>query len=253
MLFFHCVPVWAWPPISSPARARAWLSGKRTFTQQQPGASDTLLGAVGGVAYANGILFVGGFQPHRPDTGEQPGPRVSHAGLSGPSRSDSAVHRALRGVRRASQRGAGPAGFHQQHLPYCRRPACGLPTAVATDGTILAVADTANNRVMIWKSIPTRTISRRTSNWASPISTRFCRDRSRWWTTRACAAPQGVWIQNGKLFVADTQNHRVLIWNSIPTQNRQPADVVLGQANFNVAVQPDLTKATHRSRTPTRC
>ena len=61
---------------------------------------------------------------------------------------------------------------------------------------------------------------------------------------KSLRGPQGVWIQNGKLFVADTQNHRVLIWNSIPTQNRQPADVVLGQANFNVAVQPDLTKAT---------
>src|SRR5436853_5019478 len=32
--------------------------GQTTFTQQQPGASDTLLGAVGGLAYANGILFV---------------------------------------------------------------------------------------------------------------------------------------------------------------------------------------------------
>ena len=61
---------------------------------------------------------------------------------------------------------------------------------------------------------------------------------------RSLRSPQGVWIQNGKLFVADTQNHRVLIWNSIPTQNRQPADVVLGQANFNVAFQPDLTKGS---------
>ena len=29
-----------------------------------------------------------------------------------------------------------------------------LPTAVATDGTVLAVADTLNNRVLIWKTIP---------------------------------------------------------------------------------------------------
>src|SRR5690349_13077808 len=31
--------------------------GQSTFTGQIPGTSDTLLGAVGGVAYANGILF----------------------------------------------------------------------------------------------------------------------------------------------------------------------------------------------------
>jgi hypothetical protein len=29
------------------------------------------------------------------------------------------------------------------------------PTAVASDGSILAVADTSNNRILIWKSIPT--------------------------------------------------------------------------------------------------
>ena len=33
--------------------------------------------------------------------------------------------------------------------------------------------------------------------------------------------PQGVWIQNGKLYVADTQNNRVLIYNRIPTSQRR--------------------------------
>ncbi len=47
--------------------------------------------------------------------------------------------------------------------------------------------------------------------------------------------PQGVWIQGSKLFVADTQNNRVLIWNTIPTQNNQPADVVLGQPDFTTS------------------
>src|SRR5690242_2894320 len=32
--------------------------GQSTFTSQTPGASDTLLGGVGGVAFANGTLFV---------------------------------------------------------------------------------------------------------------------------------------------------------------------------------------------------
>ena len=32
-----------------------------------------------------------------------------------------------------------------------------------------------------------------------------------------------------QLFVADSGNNRVLIWNSIPTENGAPADVVLGQ------------------------
>jgi hypothetical protein len=59
---------------------------------------------------------------------------------------------------------------------------------------------------------------------------------------KSMRAPQGVWIQNGRLFVADAQNHRVLIWNSFPTTNEQPADVVLGQANFTDAVELDPIK-----------
>ena len=55
--------------------------------------------------------------------------------------------------------------------------------------------------------------------------------------------PQGVWIQGGKLYVADTQDHRVLIYNSIPTSNGAAADLVLGQPNFTTFVEPDLTQA----------
>ena len=117
-----------------------------------------------------------------------------------------------------------------------------LPTAVATDGTVLAVADTSNNRVMIWKSIPTTIDQPADIELGQPDFTTILTGSQQVVDSRSLRSPQGVWIQNGKLFVADTQNHRVLIWNSIPTVNRQPADLVLGQGNFNVAVQPDLTK-----------
>jgi hypothetical protein len=36
-----------------------------------------------------------------------------------------------------------------------------------------------------------------------------------------------------KLIVGDQSNHRVLIWNSIPKEDQTPADVVIGQADFN--------------------
>jgi len=48
--------------------------------------------------------------------------------------------------------------------------------------------------------------------------------------------------------VADTQNNRVLIWNSIPTQNNQPADLVLGQPNL--PRRPALAKSTWLSLPP---
>ncbi len=105
-----------------------------------------------------------------------------------------------------------------------------IPTAVATDGTIVAIADTNNNRVLIYKEIPTSIQQNADLVLGQTNFTTVAVDNPV--TASSVSGPQGVWIQNGKLFVADTQNSRVLIWNSIPTSNNQPADVVLGEPNF---------------------
>lgn len=44
-------------------------------------------------------------------------------------------------------------------------------------------------------------------------------------------APRGVWHDGERVVVADTGNHRVLIWHQFPTTDGQPADVVLGQVD----------------------
>jgi hypothetical protein len=212
--------------------------GQTTFTSQTAGASDTLLGGVGGLAMANGKLFIAdsnrmGLTPlnHRVlmmDTTRFPQPlNEIPAGLGrcpvcvgkadlvlGQSNfTDTAFKTAADGFR--------------------------LPTAVATDGTMLAVSDTQNNRVLIWRNLPTSNgqpadIVLGQPGFTAPLK-RVVVD------AKSLRAPQGVWIQNGRMFVADTQNHRVLIWNSLPTTNEQPADVVVGQADMNAAVEPDLT------------
>lgn len=215
--------------------------GQSTFTQQQPGASDTLLGGVGGVAYANGILFVAdsnrlGLTPLNNrvllfPTQNFPGPLDTIRPF---------IARCAVCVGQASVV-LGQPDFTSTTFSISQS-GLRLPTAVATDGRILAVADTANNRIMIWKSIPTTTNQPADIELGQPDFKTILQGAQQVVDNRSFRSPQGVWIQNGKLFVADTQNHRVLIWNSIPTQNRQPADVVLGQANFNVAFQPDLTK-----------
>ncbi|RMF84679.1 MAG: hypothetical protein D6744_02640, partial [Planctomycetota bacterium] len=46
-------------------------------------------------------------------------------------------------------------------------------------------------------------------------------------------APSGVASDGVRLAVADTNNNRVLIWHTIPTNNNTPADVVVGQPDFN--------------------
>lgn len=167
------------------------------------------------------------------------------------------------------------------------------PTAVTTDGTRLAVADTGNNRVLLYRSWPTTSgqaadlilgQSSPTTNFANGAlasATRLRaptavaragnlllvvdRDAHRvllWPTLPRSASeqpavvlgqsdlnsaaadsggsvsaygfdnPHGVASDGTILAVSDVFNHRVLIWKSIPTQNRQPADVVLGQASL---------------------
>src|SRR5579864_7745651 len=112
------------------------------------------------------------------------------------------------------------------------------PTGIASNGQILVVADTDNNRVLIWKSIPATidappdiVLGQADFNTVQRATT----------SSSAFRGPQGVWIQGARLFVADTQNHRVMVWNNIPTANNQPADYVLGEPNFTSA--PPVTSS----------
>ena len=45
-------------------------------------------------------------------------------------------------------------------------------------------------------------------------------------------APRGVWLDDERLVVCDSGNHRVLIWHGVPHDDQAAADVVLGQASF---------------------
>jgi uncharacterized protein (TIGR03437 family) len=117
------------------------------------------------------------------------------------------------------------------------------PTAVATDGTHLAVADTLNNRVLIWNTLP---VSMNQPpdvvvGQASFTTAVFPGDTP---TASSLRGPQGVWIQNGMLFIADTMNDRVLIYNSIPTANGAAANIVLGQPNMTTWVQINIADQT---------
>ena len=224
--------------------------GQNTFTAQTPGTSATLLGGVGGVAYANGILFAA--DANR--TGMIP---INNRVLEFPTQGFPGPLDTIRPfiARCAVCLGTanvvlGQPDFVSNNFAISQT-GLRLPTAVATDGTVLAVADTANNRIMIWKSIPTIINQPADLELGQPDFNTVLQGAQQVVDNKSLRGPQGVWIQNGKLYVADTQNHRVLIWNSIPTQNDQPADLVLGQPNFNVANQPDLTKATTNAQANT--
>ncbi|MCX6117951.1 MAG: hypothetical protein NT027_10440 [Proteobacteria bacterium] len=103
-----------------------------------------------------------------------------------------------------------------------------IPRGVYCDGTRLFVVDYVNHRVLVWNQLPTVTgqsadlvlgqANFTTSTSGTTASTLF--------------SPTGVFSDGSKVYVSEQQNHRVMIWNTIPSVSGQAANVVLGQPNF---------------------
>jgi len=109
-----------------------------------------------------------------------------------------------------------------------------VPTGICFTEKGLVVADAWNHRVLIWHSRP------QASNVPADVvlgQKDFCSTEANHGLDHPSAAtlhwPYGVHYHQGKLFVADSGNRRVLIWNNLPEANGQSADCVLGQIDFN--------------------
>jgi len=102
------------------------------------------------------------------------------------------------------------------------------PRDVWTDGTRLVVSDEQNHRILIWNTFPAM------GQPADLVLGQPAFDMSVAGTSAtSLRGPSGLDCDGTRLAVADYGNNRVLIWNSFPTMNGQPADVVLGQGDFN--------------------
>lgn len=96
----------------------------------------------------------------------------------------------------------------------------------------LFVADTAQNRVFIWNEIPRSSHQKPDVVLGQSTVTDTRRNAGGNAGASSLLYPSGLWSDGNKLVVADAWNHRVLIWNKFPTQNGQPADVVIGQPDM---------------------
>jgi len=213
--------------------------GQNSFTDQNAAAPSAYqFGAAQGIAYANNSLFVVDSNLHGlippvnnrvliynnissfiyPPTAEVPQGGQCNVCVGTPS------------VGQASLV-LGQPNFTTTTNPYTSPSGFRNPTNIATDGKILVISDTDNNRVLIWNTIPTTIDQPADIVLGQPNFTTANIGLS----SSGMRGPQGVWVQDNRLFVADTQNSRVLIWNSIPTSNNQAADLVLGEPNFTTA------------------
>jgi hypothetical protein len=105
-----------------------------------------------------------------------------------------------------------------------------VPLGAWTDGRLLAVADTGNNRVLIWTTFPTT--NKQPADIVLGQPGFGSSDAPRPPTGGTMRGPTDVYSDGERFFVADSGNSRVLVWRVIPTRNGQPADFAIGQPNL---------------------
>jgi uncharacterized protein (TIGR03437 family) len=234
------------PQTFSTGQAARLVIGQQSFTAGNFGATSQLLGTPSGIAFANGVLWVadsnriGGSPDNNRvlrfnDTATYPGPTQ-----------DPTIPGSLCGVCRGNASLVlGQPDFVSANFTLTstgmRNP---TGVAVSPDGNIVAVSDTDNNRILIWLAYPSRSGQPADVVIGQPNFT--SNGTAVPPTAKSLRGPEGIWIDgnglNAHLYVADTGDNRVLIFNRIPTSNNASADVVIGAPNFTTPVQFDLTK-----------
>ncbi|NQZ78310.1 MAG: hypothetical protein HRT61_19715 [Ekhidna sp.] len=114
------------------------------------------------------------------------------------------------------------------------------PRGVWIKNRSLFVSDTGQNRVFIWDRLPLSEHEPPDVVLGQEEEKGTGRNANHRVSASTLQYPSGLWSDGEKLIVADAWNHRVLIWNEMPTENGQPADVVIGQKGFD-SNEPNLT------------
>lgn len=128
--------------------------------------------------------------------------------------------------------------------PLLSRAAMASPEGVTvnTVTNMVVVADRDNNRVLVWTALPTT--NGQNANFvigqSSFTSSSFGTSQT------ALHTPRGVATDplTGRLYVADSDNNRVLVWTTTINANNRPAAYVLGQPNFTSNVAQAIGSAS---------
>ena len=107
-----------------------------------------------------------------------------------------------------------------------------LPKSISISGSVMAVADTGNNRILIWPQLPTASAVPAPVILGQPNANLNLANMPKEVSALSMSGASAVTGDANHLVVADPGFHRVLIWNQIPKQGGTPPDVVLGQQSF---------------------
>lgn len=131
------------------------------------------------------------------------------------------------------------------------------PAGVWSDGTKLVVCDRDNHRVLIWNKFPTTNFaaaevllgqSSFSLNAANDDNQDGIQDEAA--SARTFNSPYYVTSNGTQLFIADSSNNRVLMWDSIPTSRFAAAGKVLGQSSFTATAANDDNQDGTQDATP---
>lgn len=108
-----------------------------------------------------------------------------------------------------------------------------VPTSIAAFGRGLVVADAWNHRILVWQQTPTQSgqlpdFVLGQSDFSHAEGNRgleYPSANSLFWPFGVLADGEGLWV-------ADTGNRRILHWHQLSGESGQPADLVLGQDDF---------------------
>ena len=224
--------------------ARLVIGQQQSFTAADPNSSNIVIGGASGIAYAADTLFVADSNRIGADPSNH---RILiFPNLSGqlPQPTDELQYTTPCPVCVGTASVVLGQPDFTTTVEHLQATAANLrlPTAVASDGVHLVVADTNHNRVLIWNKIPKVNNTPADVVVGQPDFATVSVSSSHVPSASTVSGPQGVWIQNGKLYIADTGYNRVLIYNHIPTSNGAAADVVLGQPDFTTYVEVDISQ-----------
>ncbi len=100
----------------------------------------------------------------------------------------------------------------------------------------LFVVDQGNNRVLIWNKLPSNNgvpadlVLGQKDFYSREVNGGLGIKRA---DSVGMYFPTDVVYGRKGLFVSDSGNNRVLVWNELPTENGQPADLIIGQNTFS--------------------
>ncbi len=127
----------------------------------------------------------------------------------------------------------GPSDFVTYGSSTASDTSLDLPVGVWSNDQYIIIADRYNHRVVIHNNFPSTAtgavhdvvigqvdFTGQSANQGGSVGANTLNE------------PHSVFYDGERLFIADTSNHRVLVFNSIPTANNASADYVIGQPDF---------------------